>query len=242
VNYFVAFLIIAILYMSSGFIDYRTSKIEVVPNGPAAAAGLRSGDQVVAVDDHPIRSIDELRHELQKAGTPPERRIEVLRDGAAKTFSVRPDNGFISVRPDQSLIRLPVGRAIPGAVLAVWIINAQQISALWDLAHGRGGASLSGPVAIVKQASAEVKRGVADFAQVVAIISVGLALFNFLPVPALDGGRLVFLGYELITRRKVNEKVESTVHVVGMLLLLALFVVVVVFGDLGLGRRIFSRG
>jgi regulator of sigma E protease len=165
-----------------------------------------------------------------------------MRAGDRRSFAVRPENGAISVRLEQVLVRLPFAEAVPRAAADVWEINAQQVSALWDMAHGRGGASLSGPIAIVKQASAEVKRGIADFAQVVATISVGLALFNFLPVPALDGGRLVFLGYELITRRRVNERIESIVHVVGMLFLLALFLVVIVFGDLGLGRRIFSRG
>ncbi len=242
VNYFVAFLIIALLYVSHGFVDLTTTRIQVVPNGPAAVAGLRDGDQVVAIDSVPVRSFDDLRRELTKSGAPRERQVEVMRAGDRRSFAVRPENGAISVRLEQVLVRLPFAEAVPRAAADVWEINAQQVSALWDMARGRGGASLSGPIAIVKQASAEVKRGIADFAQVVATISVGLALFNFLPVPALDGGRLVFLGYELVTRRRVNERIESIVHVVGMLFLLALFLVVIVFGDLGLGRRIFSRG
>jgi regulator of sigma E protease len=87
-----------------------------------------------------------------------------------------------------------------------------------------------------------VKRGIADFAGILANISVALALFNLLPVPALDGGRLVFLGFELIARRRVNQRFESVVHVVGMLLLLGVLVSVVLFSDLQLGRRLFSRG
>ncbi|HZX95610.1 MAG TPA: M50 family metallopeptidase [Myxococcales bacterium] len=242
VNYFVAFLIIALLYVSSGFVDLKTTRIQVLPDGPAAAAGLHSGDQVLAVDGVPVGSLDDLRRELHKAGAPAERQIEILRGGVHRTHVVRPANGTISVGRDQVLVRLDVASAVPRAAAAVWEMNAETVSALWDMARGRGGASLSGPIAIVKQASAEVKRGLSDFAQVVATISVGLGLFNFLPVPALDGGRLVFLGIELVTRRRVNERIESAVHVAGMLLLLALFLAVVVFGDLGLGKRLFSRG
>jgi regulator of sigma E protease len=59
-----------------------------------------------------------------------------------------------------------------------------------------------------------------------------LAILNLLPVPALDGGRLVFLAYEIVSRRRVNEKVESYVHLAGFVLLLGLILAVTVFGDL----------
>jgi regulator of sigma E protease len=240
VNYFVAFLIIAVLYASHGFLDLTTTRIEVLPGGPAAAAGLRTGDAVTAVDDVAVTSFEEMRTELQKPGGP-ERRIQVHRGDETLAFVVRPDRGTISVKMDRVLVRLSPGDAIPRAAKDVWALNAATVSALWDAIRGKGSASLAGPVAIVRQASAEVKRGLADFASILANISVGLALFNFLPVPALDGGRLVFLGFELVSRRRVNQRVESVVHVIGLLLLLGLLVSVVVFGDLQLGKRLFSR-
>src|SRR4051812_29441168 len=242
VNYLVAFLIIAVLYVSNGFLDLSTTRIEVIPGGPAAAAGLQSGDQVVAVDGVPVDAFEDFRAELVKPGAPADRRFEVLRGGARQTFTVHPEHGTISVRPDRVLVRLPFAEAIPRALHDVWSLNAATLGALWDAVRGKGNASLAGPIAIVRQASAEVRRGIADFAAILANISVGLALFNFLPVPALDGGRLVFLGYELVTRRKVNHRFESIVHVIGLLLLLALLLAVVLFGDLQLGKRLFSRG
>ena len=242
VNYLVAFLIIAALYASHGFLDLTTTRVEVIPGGPAAAAGLQTGDQVVAVDGVAVECFDDLRRELQKPGAGAQRRVEVLRDGARQAFTVRPQNGTISVKLDRVMVRLPLAEAVPRALRDVWALNAATVGALWDAVRGKGSASLAGPIAIVRQASAEVKRGIADFASILANISVGLALFNFLPVPALDGGRLVFLGVELITRRKVNQRLESVVHVVGLLLLLGLLVSVVVFGDLQLGKRLFSRG
>ncbi|TMB25245.1 MAG: site-2 protease family protein [Deltaproteobacteria bacterium] len=242
VNYLVAFLIIAALYASHGFLDLTTTRVEVIPGGPAAAAGLQTGDQVVAVDGVAVESFDDLRRELQKPGAAAQRRVEVLRDGARQAFTVQPQNGTISVKLDRVMVRLPLAEAVPRALRDVWALNAATVGALWDAVRGKGSASLAGPIAIVRQASAEVKRGIADFASILANISVGLALFNFLPVPALDGGRLVFLGVELITRRKVNQRLESVVHVVGLLLLLGLLVSVVVFGDLQLGKRLFSRG
>src|SRR5438874_3639503 len=237
VNYLVAFLIIALLYASNGFLDLTTSRIEVVPGGPAAAAGLQTGDQVVAVDGVPVDSFDDLRRELQKRDAGAQRRVEVLRDGARRAFTVRPENGTISVKLDRVMVRLPFAEAVPRALHDVRALNAATVGALWDALRGKGTASLAGPIAIVRQASAEARRGLADFASILANISVGLALFNFLPVPALDGGRLVFLGIELVSGRKVDHRIESVVHVIGMLLLLGLLLAVVLFGDLQLGKR-----
>jgi regulator of sigma E protease len=64
-----------------------------------------------------------------------------------------------------------------------------------------------------------------------------LALFNLLPIPALDGGRLTFLGYELVTHRRVNQRVENVVHLIGALALFGLLALTL-FGDLA---RIFRR-
>lgn len=242
VNYLTAFLIIAILYSTHGYFDLTTTRLEVLPQGPAATAGMLSGDQVTAIDSVPVGSFADLQHELTKEGAPPVRQVQVLRDGKPLGLQVTPEKGRISVKLAAVLLKLGVIDAIPRAARDVWAINAANLGGLIDAVRGRGNAALGGPVAIVRQASAEVKRGIADFASVLANISVGLALFNFLPVPALDGGRLVFLGIELVSGRKVNHRLESIVHVIGLLLLLVLIVSVVVFGDLQLGKKLFSRG
>jgi len=242
VNYLLAFLIIASLYMTHGFVDLGTTRLQVLPDRPAAAAGLRTGDQVVAIDSAPIAKFGDLMKELRKPGAPPQRRFEVLRDGQRLAFEVRPENGVIGVTQDKVLVRVPLVEAVPRAGRDVWALNAATFRALWDIVRGRGGASLAGPVGIVRQASAEVRRGLADFAGVLANISVGLAIFNFLPVPALDGGRLVFLGIELVSGRRVNQRAETVVHLVGFLFLLALVLAVTLFGDLQLGRRLFQKG
>jgi regulator of sigma E protease len=242
VNYLLAFLIIASLYTTRGFVDLNSMRVQVLPGRPAAAAGLQTGDRVVAIDGTPVASFGEMTRELRKADAPPERRFEVERGGQRTTVAVRPENGVIGVAPDKVLVRVGLADALPRAARDVWAINAATLQALWDIVRGRGGASLAGPVGIVKQASAEVRRGLAEFASILATISVGLAIFNFLPVPALDGGRLVFLGIELVSGRKVNQRAETIVHLVGFLFLLALVLAVTLFGDLQLGRKLFHAG
>ena len=239
VNWLVAFLLIVGLYVTYGFTDLGTRRVAVIPGGPAAAAGMRTGDELVAVDGVPIGSFTDLQRELHKDGV--ERRIELLRAGAPVSLQVRPDHGRISVTQDKVLVRVPLSQAVPRAAHDVWVSSRQLLGGLADAVTFRGGAALSGPIGIVKQASAEVKRGVADFAAVLANISIGLAIFNFLPVPALDGGRLVFLGIELVSGRKVNQKAETVLHMIGLLLLLALVLGVTVFGDLQLGKKLFHH-
>jgi regulator of sigma E protease len=243
VNYVTAFVLIFLLYVTRGFLDLSTARIDVIPGGPAAAAGLATGDQVVAVDGVAVADFEGMRAELQKASAGPVRRIEVLRNGERRAFEVRPSpSRTISVGEDRVLVRAGAGDAVVRAARDVWKLNAATLGALWDAVRFKGGASLSGPVAIVKQASLEVKRGIADFAAMLAEISVGLAVFNLLPVPALDGGRLVFLAGELATGRKANPRLESAVNVTGMLLLLVLLLSVVVFSDLGLAKKLFPHG
>ena len=242
VNYLVAFAIIAALYATHGFLDLSTTRVQVLPGRPAAAAGMRTGDRVVAIDGAPIGSFNDLMRELRKADAPPDRRFEVQREGRREALDVRPQNGLIGVSQDKVLLRVSIAQAVPRAARDVWALNAATLRAIWDLLRGRGGASLAGPIGIVKQASAEVRRGFSDFAGALASLSVSLAIFNFLPVPALDGGRLVFLGIELVSGRRVNQRAETVVHLVGFLFLLALVLAITLFSDLHLGRALFRRG
>jgi regulator of sigma E protease len=91
---------------------------------------------------------------------------------------------------------------------------------------------VEGPVGIARELVRGAREGIEPFLGLVWTISVVLAILNLLPVPALDGGRLAFLGYEIVTRRKVNERVEHWLHVAGFFLLVGLILAVTLFGDL----------
>ena len=80
-----------------------------------------------------------------------------------------------------------------------------------------------------------MKHGWTEWLKLLGALSAYLGAFNLIPFPALDGGRLMFLGYELATRRRPNAKVEAQIHVVGLLMLLGLMFYVTVFNDFGLG-------
>ena len=109
--------------------------------------------------------------------------------------------------------------------------TVSQIRMLWetliDLLKGRFGFNaVSGPVGVVGAIGQTAKAGFSNLLSLFAFITLNLGVFNLLPIPALDGGRLVFLLIEAVSRKKVPAKVEATIHGVGMIVLLAFMFVV----------------
>ena len=98
------------------------------------------------------------------------------------------------------------------------------MDALEDKIENQNTEGIQGPVGMTRILADGVSRGVRYYMQMLVALSVALGFFNLLPLPALDGGRLVFLGYEIITRRRANEKVEAGIHMVGLLLLLGILI------------------
>ncbi len=103
---------------------------------------------------------------------------------------------------------------------------------LIDLLTGRYGISaMSGPVGVTAAIGSVAKQNLFDIIPIMALITINLGLFNLLPLPALDGGRLVFILFEMIFKKPVPQKYESIVHAVGMILLL-IFMVIISFKDI----------
>ena len=106
---------------------------------------------------------------------------------------------------------------------------------LFDLVTGQYGLSdLSGPIGtmdFIASAAQEAKADLSPVLMIMALITVNIGLFNLLPIPALDGGRLFFMLIEIIIRRPINPKYERWIHAAGMILLL-LFMAVISFNDI----------
>ena len=99
---------------------------------------------------------------------------------------------------------------------------------LYKIVTREADADPGGPIRIMDEFRKAFAEGWVDFIKLLMMLSVYLGLFNLLPLPALDGGRLVFLTYELITRRRANAKIEATVHMAGIMILLVVMVLVFV--------------
>jgi regulator of sigma E protease len=209
----------------------------IVPGMPAEASGLRSGDRIETVAGKPVASWQELVQEVQRH--PGEEIVlEVVRgDGAAETrqpIRITPKDaggvGKVGLGPAEIAVRTG---ALEGIPLAVRLTNANlsaQLSGFGAIFSRKQKAELSGPIGIAQELVRGARAGIERFLKLVWTISVGLAVLNLLPFPALDGSRLLFLGYELVTRRRVNERVEGLIHTGGFIVLLIL-IVAVSFGD-----------
>jgi regulator of sigma E protease len=103
-------------------------------------------------------------------------------------------------------------------------------------------AELRGPVGIVNEAAGQMKKGWEFGVEFFVILSIYICVFNLIPFPALDGGRLAFLVYEFIARRRPDAKVEARVHMIGLLALLTIFIPVFFFEVFQSIAKLFVKG
>jgi regulator of sigma E protease len=249
-NYLGAVLLAAVLVSTSGLhaADPAPRVGVLMPGMPAEEAGLRTGDRIVAVAGRTVGSFEDLVDEIQRhpGQTVP---FEIVRGEGAEAehmvLQVTPrDQGGEGRAGFQSHLRLERRPPGPGALVAGWRLTnlhaRRQLGGLGRIFSRHP--AVSGPLDIAATMVQSARAGVTALLEIAWEVSIALALLNLLPIPALDGGRLVFLGYEIITRRRVNERVESIVHLAGFLALIALMLAVTFLGDVPkLAHRIFHH-
>lgn len=235
-NYLFAVVLAFILYTGYGAAERRFA-IESVQPGFDAVGKLEAGDRIVAVGGQMIDDVG-----LSEA-TNATRGREVL-------YTVRRGDDVFNVPitakydPDTKRYRIGVvrsevityqplgaGEAAREAVIFPWRHTKAMLGAIYGKFAGKNDLELGGPVEMGAQVKKAVDRGVPYVLELLMFLNVALGLFNLLPMPALDGGRLAFLGYELVTRRRANPRVEMTVMMVGVLALIVLMVFVT-YGDI----------
>jgi regulator of sigma E protease len=234
---FANYLFASVLYFGGFMIDgqpVQTLEVEVSANSPAEHAQMKTGDKVLKVGDTVVKTWNELPAQIRPH--PNETlNIEIERQGVRRTLRVTPErtpDGYGQIGISQTRSPMPFMTALKGSVVYPAQVAMYTIVDLTNIATGKRKFSmkdLSGPVGIVKETGRAGKRGVGSFLVLLGTLSTFLGVFNLLPFPALDGGRLAFLGYEAVARRKPNAKIEAQIHAVGLVLLLTLIAVVTVF-------------
>ena len=215
----------------------------IAAGSPAEAAGIRAGDLVLAVDGTTV-TLDQPLNELIRTHLGEPIALTIWRDGAWQQTTVTPR---LNPPPGEGAMGVQIGgvtqMANMGFLAAIWegILNTFQYAFLvlqlpLMLILGQlspADAQISGPVGIAQMVGGAVSATITTgfwfpILRLSAVLSAALAVTNLLPLPALDGGRLLFIAVEAIRGRRVNPEREGLVHMVGFALLLGLMLLITV--------------
>ncbi len=246
-NIVVGILVMSILAFNSSYL--LSNQVGLVEEGTASyEAGLQAKDYIIEVDGINIHIGDELSYQIMRRGINPVD-LTVIRDGEEiviediqfptevlegtefafmdfKVYGIKPENYNLPLLLKHAFYRSTY------TVKMIW-------ESLFDLVTGRYGMeSVSGPVGVTEALTdaidSDVQTGSNSFVYLAVVISMNLGVMNLLPLPALDGGRLVFLIIEAIRRKPVKPEVEGYIHFAGLVLLMLLMVVICVKDVIGL--------
>jgi regulator of sigma E protease len=222
-------------------IEDRLPVDSTMPGKPAQKAGIKAGDVIVAVDGHEVHTMDSLRYYLieSKGKTVT---ITVKRDGKTLNLRVKPEKSGdvyqIGAYFNQEKMKrkASLGEALTDGVRETYEWSGFILDGFSKLVTGQLSIkSLGGPVQMGSITGKAAESGLASLIRWTALLSLNLGIFNLLPIPALDGSRLVFIAIEAIRGRPVSPNKESLVHFVGFALLMVLMLVVT-FNDI---KKIF---
>jgi len=212
------------LFLLSPRIPYKIVHISV--EGCAAQAGLKEGDRILTIEGKEVIYLDQIASILDSY-VDTEVDITYLRDEHIYHTKAKVDaERKLGIRLDGLLqytqVKYPLSQAIIVGSKKAMNIVAVNVVALSKIIRGQESASqsLSGPIGIAQIFSKNFDW--IQFWNIVALLSMALGFTNLLPVPALDGGHVVLLGYEMITRRKISDKNLQNIQKVGMVILLLL--------------------
>jgi regulator of sigma E protease len=218
----------------------------VLPDSPAARAGIAPGDSILSGEDGHFTfsgaDPDEFTKFVAEGGSNKTVTLTVRHgDGEEETVSMRPESGLIAADPSRAVLGVEVatigvvplsfGAALKEGAQLTWSATVLTAQGLLHFFYGvftfsANLSQVSGPIGIAGAVGNASAQGFGDLLSIMAIISINLALINLLPVPALDGGRLLFVIIESIIRRPIKASVAHVVNAAGFAFLILLMVVV----------------
>ncbi|MBK8574858.1 MAG: RIP metalloprotease RseP [Elusimicrobia bacterium] len=203
---------------------------ELVDAYPAQRAGLMTGDRIQSVNETPVTTWAEVADKIHLNPETPVRLSVMRNGGTVLDFVVTPvraptsGQGLIGISPIVLYASLPLGDALVAGAQQTVFWTKHTLTYLGDKIVNREKPELSGPIGIANIISKSTQSGIQDYLFLIALISLGIGLFNLFPIPMLDGGHLVFFLWEGIFRKPVSRRVVQAANMVGLSLLLGILV------------------
>jgi len=200
----------------------------ILPDGVAQQAGLQIGDRIVSINDQKIAQWNDISAQIAPA-TGQEITIVIDRNNNLLSFTMIPQEnaegrGVIGIGGSVERFAF-LGSIVEGLDQTKTFIT-ETVLGFGNLFNKDALDSFIGPIGIVSVTGQVAQTGFANFIWFLAYLSINLGVVNLLPIPALDGGRLIFLTLEMIRGKKINEKLESTISTIGFVLILSLILLV----------------
>jgi len=229
--------------IESGLVDSKKIYYihEIDPNGALATTDIKTGDYIIKVNNNPVSESMVLNNiikpneltTLAYVHDEKESNAQVIANAEGKIgMTISLEDFIININK----VRYPFYIAPFKAVSEIWRLSVLTVKTLGNVvvslvAKFTVPEGVAGPVGIYKMTGMFAKQGLMALAQFTALLSISLGVINIMPFPALDGGRFLFIIYELISRRKANAKWETIIHSIGFALLM-LMILAITWNDI----------
>jgi regulator of sigma E protease len=245
-NIIFTFLVLYALLLGYGRYTIPPVISEVVPGSVASAAGLEPGDTILSVDGFPVHGFEDFQRFI---ATAPERQVTIVLDraGAPRTLQLVPQAasetdrfgnthsvGRIGVsrnvaREDVTLYRPNPLEAVGMTYEEISFIVERTVAFLGDFFVGRGDVEqLGGPVKVAQVSGEVATLGFVALVNLMALLSLNIGIFNLLPIPLLDGGHLLYFGYEALRGRPLSTRIQEIGFRFGLLIVASLMLLTLV--------------
>ena len=219
-----------LIFMQGGVRDVATNQFHVMPQGALAKVGVPETAQITKIGSHEVSNWESLIQAVEtetKDKTAPTLDVTISENGSDKQVTVTPEESqgryLLGVQPGikSDFVSMFVGGFTTAADSALRIL-----SALKNLIFQPDLNKLGGPVAIFKASSDAAKNGIENVLYFLAIISINIGIFNLIPIPALDGGKIVLNILEAIRRKPLKQEIETYVTLAGVVIMVVLMIAV----------------
>ncbi|MCR4817971.1 MAG: RIP metalloprotease RseP [Fretibacterium sp.] len=231
-NVILALVLTVFFLCAHGVMDMESTRIgEIMPGFPAEQAGLNVGDQITAVNGKAVTHWREMSEALRsEGGRDAPVRLDVLRGEERLTLElpipVNKEYGRPMLGVSPSMARYGIIEAMQSSVGYIWRMTKLMLRGIADWLLQRQEVEVTGPVGIASMSGQAMREGLWSFVSFLALISLNLGLLNLFPIPALDGGRILFVLLEMLLRRRLPEKVENWIHAAGFAVLIFLMLLI----------------